>query len=417
MRGTRISKIFTIPAVALALAAGTAACGSAVSPSRPSAQTARHAPASGIATASVRADAAATLVSLAMSGPQRGYGLFERQVGGRCEAVEGRTLDGGAQFGAARLITSWNCNGNPSVLSIAADSSGDVFVYDPKLYIARNAGEFRSSPQRGTVLAVSAVGRSVWMLLDRCHGSGLSKCSLYLLESVSGGRTWHPARTQPPGGAGGGAPVVEPALGQTWLLRTGPDSGYVLASPASNGRTGSAPLSYTANGGRTWSRSRVPCGQDDLSVVLSRAPGGTLAAVCAGEPSAGSQGKMTTLSANGGRSWTKPVGCVFGQSCPDQVLFAGYLSQIAAVSASTVYLIGSRGPLLVTSDGGKRWRQVSPAEGPVIGAENGGIAQVVFFGRLEGVAVGDSFSTGVGQIWHTSDGGKLWSKPVVPQLG
>lgn len=136
----------------------------------------------------------------------------------------------------------------------------------------------------------------MWMLLDRCHGSGPHKCSLHLLESVNGGRTWHPAKTQPPGGAGG-APVVEPALGQTWLLRTGLTSGNVLASPeaASNKKTGSASLSYTANGGRTWSsRSRVPCGQDDLSVVLSRAPGGALAAVCAGEPSAGSQGKIRT---------------------------------------------------------------------------------------------------------------------------
>jgi hypothetical protein len=258
----------------------------------------------------------------------------------------------------------------------------------------------------------------VWMLLDRCHGSGPSKCSLHLLESVDGGRTWHPARTQPPGGAGGGAPVVEPALGQTWLLRTGMTSAYVLASPeaTSNGKTGSASLSYTANGGRSWSRSGVPCGQDDWSVVLSRAPGGTLAAVCAGEPSAGSQGKMATLSANGGRSWTKPVGCVFGKPCPDQVLFAGYLSQIAAVSARTVYLIGSRGPLIVTSDGGKLWHQVSPAKGPVVGAEVGGIAQVVFFGRSKGVVAGDSFSTGIGQIWHTSDGGKRWSKPVVPRL-
>ena len=202
-------------------------------------------------------------------------------------------------------------------------------------------------------------------------------------------------------------------------MRTGAASGYVLASPQSNrsGNASSASLSYTRNGGRTWTRSRVPCGQGGLSVVLTRAPGGTLAAVCAGEPSAGSQGKMFTLSANGGRSWTKPAGCEIGYPCHGSaVLPDGYLSQIAATSARTVYLIGSRGPLIVTSDGGRRWHQVSPAKAPVIGAENGGVAQVMFFGRSKGLVVGDSFATGVVQIWHTADDGRRWSKPVVPVL-
>jgi len=355
-----------------------------------------------------------------MASPQRGYGLFERQAGARCHAIAAPTADGGAAFIPAMFVTKWNCSGSAPVKSVTADSAGDIFVYGPQLFIGRKAtGTFARSPQRGTVLAVSAIGRSVWMLLDRCHGSSSKRCSLRLLESVNGGRTWHPARTQPPGGAGGGAPVKEPALGQTWLLRTGVASGYVLASPqfGRSGNAGSASLSYTRNGGRTWRRSRVSCGQDDMSVVLARAPGGALAAVCAGEPSAGSQGKMITLSANGGRSWTKPAGCVLGFPCPDDaVLLDGYLSEIAATSARTVYLIGSRGPLIVTSDGGRRWHPVSPAKRPVIGAENGGIAQVMFFGRSKGLVVGDSFASGVVQVWRTTDGGRRWSKPVVPAL-
>jgi photosystem II stability/assembly factor-like uncharacterized protein len=360
------------------------------------------------------------LISLAMASPKRGDGLFERQAGVHCQAIAAPTVDGGAAFIPAMFVTRWNCNGSAPVKWITADSAGDIFVYGPQLFIGRNAtGTFARSPQRGTVLAVSAVGRSVWMLLDRCHRPGSKPCSLRLLESVNGGRTWHPTKTQPPSGVGGGAPVAESALGQTWLLRTGVASGYVLASPRSarSGKAGSASLSYTRNGGRTWTRSRIPCGQDDMSVVLTRAPGGALAAVCAGEPSAGSQTKMITLSANGGRSWTKPLGCVLGYPCHgNAVLLDGYLSEIAATSARTVYLIGSRGPLIITPDGGGRWHQVSPAKGPVIGAENGGIAQVMFFGRSEGVVAGDSFATSVVQIWHTSDGGRRWSEPVVPEL-
>lgn len=397
------ARTLSIAAAALALAAGTGAS---------FALAARSPVTRAFTTPAV---STAQLVRTYFTSPQRGYGLFDLQAGTRCEALAARTTDGGARFGPARAITSWNCNNAvPTVTSIAADSAGDVFAFGPKLFIYRNAtGKFVSAPQSGTVLAVSAVGRSVWMLLARCHGSARDSCSLHLVESADGGRTWHAARTQPLGSAGGGA-VTESAVDQTWLLRTGAASGYVLASPGENssGKPDSAALAYTRNGGRTWSRMRIPCGQDALSVVLARAPGGGLAAVCASEPTAGSQGKTTTLSANGGRSWTKPVGCVFGKPCHDTVLYGGYVSAIAAVSAKTVYLIGSRGPLLVTSDGGVRWRRVSPS----IGAVNGGVAQVVFFGKSDGLVFGDNPATAATEVWHTSDGGARWSKPVVPRL-
>ncbi len=384
----------SIAAAALALAAGTAAWGSA--------SAARSALPRASATFSVTTE---ELVSTAFASPQRGYGLFEPQGGTRCEAVAARTTDGGARFAPALPVTSWNCNNAlPPVTSIAADSAGDVFAYGPKLFIYRNAtGKFVSSPQRGTVLSVSAVGRTVWMLLERCQGASPKSCPLDLVESVNGGRSWAAVKTQPP--------AATP--GNPSLLRTGSASGYVVSPDMNNtGKADSALLSYTSNGGRTWSHSRIPCGQDAMSVALARAPGGELVAVCSSEPTAGSEGKTTTLSHNGGRSWTKPVGCLLlGKACPDSVLLDGYTSDIAAISAKTIYLIGARGPLLVTSDGGQRWREV-----PSIGAFNNGVAQVVFFGKSDGVVFGDDFATAAIEIWHTSDGGRSWSKPVVPRL-
>ncbi len=396
----------SIAAAALALAAGTAACGSAGHPGDSSARTAATiADRSPVPRASAAFSVSSEeLVSTAFASPQRGYGLFEPQDGTKCEAVAARTTDGGAKFGPALPITSWNCNNAvPPVTSIAADSAGDVFGYGPELFIYRNAtGRFVSAPHSGTVLSVSAVGRSVWMLLERCQGSSPKSCPLELVESVNGGRSWHAAKTQPPA-----APPGKPSL-----LRTGSASGYVVVPDMNNtGKADSPLLWHTSNGGRTWSHSRIPCGQDAMSVALSRAPGGELVAVCSGEPSAGSEGKTTTLSANDGRSWTKPVGCIFGKSCPDMVLLGGYTSDIAAISAKTIYLIGARGPLLVSSDAGQRWREVKS-----IGAFNNGVAQVVFFGKSDGVVFGDNFNTGAIEIWHTSDGGASWSKPVVPRL-
>ncbi len=360
----------------------------------------------------------ARLVSLAMVSPARGYGMFDTSAGPRCGAVAGRTADGGAQFGSPALITSWSCAGDPRVTAIAADGFGDEFAYGPQLFISRNGtGTWLASPQPGAVLAVYGLGRSVWMLLAECNPAS---CRLVLIESADGGRTWRPARTQPPGATApampGGLPAGEPAAGQTWLVRTGPDSGYVMSSPAVNprGQPDVAPLWYTANAGVTWSLRQLPCGLDALSAVLSAAPGGALTAVCAAEPSAGSQVKSAATSVNGGRTWAlRVIACPqLAAACPDP-LAGGYLSEIAAVSASTVYLVGERSSLLVSTDGGARWTAVRP----LIGDGSGGTFQVSFFGRAAGQVLGDdSGNNEAVTIWRTTDSGRTWSK-AVPILG
>ena len=92
--------------------------------------------------------------------------------------------------------------------------------------------------------------------------------------------------------------VEAPAFGQTWLLRTSRSSAYVLSSAAVGAAR--ATLSFTADGGSTWSRRPPPCGTRALSSVLAAAPDGTLIAVCAGEPSAGFQAKSLATRATAG---------------------------------------------------------------------------------------------------------------------
>ncbi len=412
-------KVTVLLAVAGALL-GAAGCGAATSASS-TAATGSHPVQSPPAsrTVPIAPDVAnAQLVSLAMASPTRGYGMFDTSAGARCEALSGRTADGGARFGSPALVTSWSCGGNPPVTAIAADGSGDEFAYGPQLYISRNAtGTWLASPQPGAVLAVSALGRSVWMMLAKCDAAS---CRLVLVESADGGRTWRRARTQPPGATAramaGGRPAGEPAAGQTWLVRTGLDSGYVMSSPAVNprGQPDVAPLWYTANAGVTWSRRQLPCGLDALSAVLSAAPGGPLTAVCAAEPSAGSQVKSAATSVNGGRTWTlRVIPCPqLAAACRDP-LVGGYLSEIAAVSARTIYLAGVRSSLLVSTDGGARWTAVRP----LIGDGSGGTFQVSFFGRADGLVLGDdSGSNEAITIWCTTDSGRTWSK-AVPTLG
>jgi hypothetical protein len=367
------------------------------------------------------------LINLAFTSPQRGYGLFTRVTGSRCQALSGYTADGGARFSSPSAITSWNCADSPPVTSVTADGAGDAFAYGPDLFIAgdgvRIAGNgvrsWRRSPQPGTVLSVSAVGRSVWLLLAECHGAAVTAtgCVLRLVESADGGRSWQLARNQPPGavtrgGGSAGQDLTGAEAGQTWLLRTGASSGYVLAYPATNndGQPDSAPLWSTTDDGATWSVRHVPCGFDALSAAAATADG-VLAVVCAAGPSAGNQIKTTAVSSDGGLTWVLHVGCLLRPGCQDPQYY-GYLGQIAVASGQTIYLVGGRSSLLVSSDDGLHWQPVQP----LIGDGSDGTDQVIFFGRSDGVVLGGGGGTDEQlDIFRTYDGGRTWSK-VAPRL-
>jgi hypothetical protein len=420
-KGMRHSLLIGGPMAALLLASGTAACAvqpvslaSAVSVDTSAVSSAAAASSPEPTSAALRA---ARLINVALTSSRRGEGLFVSQVGARCETLSGVTADGGAQFRSASMITRWNCNGSAPVSWIAADSAGNTFAYGPSLYIARSpAGPWRKSPQDGTVLSVSAAGRSVWMLLARCRGAAITLhgCVLHLVKSVDGGRIWQPVKS-PQGAVTTGSesgPAYEQAAGQTWLLRVGKSSAYLLAGPAENnrGKPDSAALWYTANAGASWSKRRIDCGIDALSVSMARAPGGALVGVCADEPSAGFQVKTTLVSGTGGRTWTVRAGCGFSPGCRDPLYF-GYLGQVAAVSSRTAYLVGDRSSLLVTTDGGRRWQVVR-----LVGDTSGGTLQVTFLSRSFGVVIGQGGATGENvDLFRTFNGGRTWSQ-VVPRL-
>ncbi len=100
-----------------------------------------------------------------------------------------------------------------------------------------------------------------------------------------------------------------------------------------------------------------------------------------------------------------------GGGCPP--LSFGYLGSIDAVSSRTAFLVGSRSSLLITRDGGIRWRMVRP----LIGDSGGGTGQVIFFSCSRGVVLGeDGNDNELPTIWHTSDGGARWSA-VLPRTG
>jgi hypothetical protein len=354
------------------------------------------------ASAAPSASAPPRLQEAAFISPQRGYGLFDLIGNKICRAEVAATANGGARFGRPHVAASWSCDGNAPVSGIAADSSGDVFVFGPALKVSHDNGRSWTSRRVGDVLALSAAGRSVWLLAARCtgHGSAPDRCPVRLLVSANGGRSWRQARLPGATVAGFGRQVV----GQADLVRTTKAAGYVLTSPDVNsrGKPDVARIWITVNGGTSWSRHAIPCGLDALSAALAVAPTGRIFVACANEPGAGSQAKALASSSNGS-TWTVHTPCAHGSMfCPP--LSFGYLGGIAATSNGTVFLVGPRSSLLVTRDAGRTWRAVKP----LIGDDGGGTASVVFFGRRGIVAGNDPSDDELPAIWHTADGGTHW---------
>jgi len=369
------------------------------------------------AATSVRRLTTATLERITFFNSRVGYGLFEEEGSLTCEYLVAKTTDGGAHFEYLSAATSWSCADNAPVMRLTFDTLGDGFLYGPKLFVTHHGGRtWKPDLQPGTVVAVSAVGRSIWLLEGECGASAPPMCPLRLLESTDGGRSWSPASNQPPDAAATtGALGLEPAQGQSWLVRATGGSAYLMSnpSPTQNGSSDVVPLWSTSDDGATWVSEEVPCGLDALSAVLSVVADGSLVVVCAGQPSAGFQPKSMSVSSDEGRTWSVQSSCAgsLTSRCTSSPLSYGYLGDVAATSSTTAFVTGTRAELLTTHDGGARWEVHRN-----IGDVNGSPAQVIFFGASHGVVLGrQNTALSPVAIWHTSDGGSSWSA-LTPHL-
>jgi len=152
-----------------------------------------------------------------------------------CRIGVAATSDGGARFTLPVTVSAWPCASNPPAGQVAFGSRGDGFLYGPGLFVTHDGGRtWAAANTLRDVLAVAPLGRSVWLLQARCwpvKPAQAQDCPLRMLTSGNGGRTWAPAASQPPASAPGygGSVPVEPAAGRSFLVRTGPQSGYVAA--------------------------------------------------------------------------------------------------------------------------------------------------------------------------------------------
>ncbi len=275
------------------------------------------------------------LEAINFSGPSIGLGVFTRESASdsTCTDFVGKSTDGGATFNSLVHAMSWNCANADFSSTLISDDHGDLFLYGPRFYLSHDDGKtWIKSTQPGSVLDVDAVGRSVWMVESACshaETASSSLCPIRLLESTNGGRTWKRSGTSPSGASNG---VSGGAHGQSYLVRVSQSRAYLMLAPSNPiGGSSVVPLWFTSNGGRSWSNRQVPCHMGALSSVLSVAPSGALMAVCASQPSAGSQLKSVLESTNGGRTWTLKT-----KSNIDY----GYLGEVDLVTSQKAFLVG-----------------------------------------------------------------------------
>ena len=356
-----------------------------------------------------------SLTMVAFFDRETGYGVFQRQGPQGCGDLVGQTNDGGSTYTSLVPVTTWGCGATAPVASVAFDDHGDGFLYGPGLFVTHDGGRsWAPGAQPDAVLAVQALGSSIWMLVSGCptpHPGTLGPAHLRLLESTDGGRTW-PGSPPLPADAIFNGSLPEGSEGQTWLVRVSQSSAYVLSNPVASGPgPDEDPLWFTDNDGLSWSTRDIPCAVGALSVVLSAAPDGTLLAVCAAEPSAGNQPKSTERSTDGGLTWTTESSCppVPSAAANCGALDDGYVGEIDATSGEQAFLVGGRSSLLVTNDGGRRWQVVEPA----IGGTDAGTDQVIFFNGSDGVVLGQNGTNDEAwTIWHTTDDGTRWTSMV-----
>lgn len=213
----------------------------------------------------------------------------------------------------------------------------------------------------GAVLA-TADGGSVWV--RRPLPSGI-RFSGYLSgdpASLSGAVSCAgPLRCVVLGWQGGGkarhmAILLTSTGGKTWVVVNGSRFGsgmYGISCPAVStcfaaGSVGaSGTVIKTTDGGHRWARLRLPRGTGFLTAISCPS-----AARCTAVGSGGAYQALAfaVSTASGGRAWTRGimagqvVAVIIGVSCP---------------TSSTCFAVGnSQGPvILVTTDGGKRWRE------------------------------------------------------------
>jgi photosystem II stability/assembly factor-like uncharacterized protein len=160
----------------------------------------------------------------------------------------------------------------------------------------------------------------------------------------------------------------------------------------------------TADGGRHWSLAAsggIPVSCDKTGVALATAKTGWLTSACI----VGLRGELL-VSRDGGATWAPQPLPVSAGSCADGGCTLTGPRLTGGAAFLTVAAVGGKPALLVSRNLGQTWAALS------LPALAGMYPRITFFGRSAGVLVAAGAQGALGDVFYTTaDGGKTW-RPV-----
>jgi photosystem II stability/assembly factor-like uncharacterized protein len=311
-----------------------------------------------------------------------------------------------AQFEFSDTVHGYLWGGPPS-------SSGVV-----SLWVTSDGGRVWTRAGLGPVVSdVSAIGPDVWAVVGTCsiRPTAGPSCPVVLEVSTDNGQTWSRAGAAPPLSENSEVTVSDENIELARITRT---RAYVLTfasrlgSPDTTGN-----LTFTGDGGQTWSSRPDPCpSYFDFGEQIAASGTNDLWVICASQASAGTQAKALYRSSDGGVQWDLVAAANAPVLTGGSVLpaagglpAAGYVTpyslgheNLAVLTATDAWLFPDRSGVDATTDGGRTW-------GPVAGLSKaglvaGGSGNVVFADATHGWVC----ETGTG-LWRTTDG-RTWQR-------
>ncbi len=313
--------------------------------------------------------------------------------GQRCATLL-ETTDGGTQWVTVTDLHACLLEAAPvgcpagttqlSSIRFANADLGYAFSSDGGPALATTNGGLTWSLLPGREVSAIKVASGTAVRASFSKGGCPGPCDWSIDQAVVGGSQWRTLLTPP----------ADVNHDRVVLLHQGPEYLYVafLGAPQAGAGTQPAQLFISTDAGASWTELPDPCGQlrpGLVAAMLSSAPGGVLAALCA--PRSGSGTQFVTVSTDAGAN--------FGTLLPLPAAPSRY-TELAIINPRTVFAAESGRQLVGTANGGRAWRVLARGGAPAA-------APAPVFLGFESPTVGRWIAAG-GVLWSTTDGGGSW---------
>ncbi len=308
-----------------------------------------------------------------------------------CRPALWHTADGGRIWhettSPAQIVPMQGQDSGPDASQVLFATTNDGWLYGQKLYVTHDAGTtWAATPALENVETMTYADGVTWAFLrGACTFSpGPTRCERTVMVSSDAGRSWRRSS-------------VQPALSgpQLAVLRVSAERAWAISGDAFR----------TDDGGATWQPFQLPpdCasppypGPDLVALALAER---VLWLKCSWVAGAGNERREMFRSQDGGDTWV-PAG-TGGH---------GYSGPIAATSANSAFMCGSRMVALRTTDAGRTWQ---PA---IAGTGGEWFCHIFLFVDADHgwfVTNGDYPFGYSAAIWRTEDGGAHWQRVGLP---